>query len=112
MNVSPDDAWLILRKYADDNAVVFASVVIEGVVTAAVLGRIVDCEDVCTVSGDGLAKLSFPRHVLAGAEYADPREALPLVSDHLGTESLESGLRLDLGAKRWGFILHIKSTKP
>ena len=112
MKISPDEAWLVLRKYADDAALVFGAAVITDVLNAVVLGRIVRCDDICEVRGDGMDRLTFPKHALVGAEYVDPREPLPPISDRLRTEGLESGLRLDFGARRWAFILHTKTSKP
>jgi hypothetical protein len=108
MNISSDVAWQLLRGYFEDSAVVFAAVVIERTVTAAMIGRITGCDETCDVSGDGFARLSFARHALHGAEYAAPREALPMIGDRLREEGMESGLRLDFGPERWGFMLHLK----
>ena len=108
MNISSDVAWQLLRGYFEDSAVVFAAVVIERTVTAAMIGRITGCGETCDVSGDGFARLSFARNALQGAEYADPRESLPMIADRLREEGMESGLRLDFGPERWGFMLHLK----
>ncbi len=108
MNISTDEAWQLLRGYFEDSAVVFAAIVVERTLTAAVIGRITGCDETCDVSGDGFARLSFARQALQGAEYADPRESLPLIGDRLREEGMESGLRLDLGSQRWGFMLHLK----
>jgi|SRR5215204_5715785 len=111
MTISPDEAWLILRGYSEDAALVLAAVVVEGVLSCVVLGRIVKCGDICEVRGDGFTVLSFPRHALDRAEYADPREALPLVRDAISADRLESGLRLDFGPTRWGFMLRMKDAR-
>jgi hypothetical protein len=92
----------------DDSAIVFASVVFEGALTAVVLGKIASCDEICQIDGDGFTRLSFPRHAISAAEFADPGVTLPVVRERLSAEGFESGIRLEFGPQRWGVILQVK----